>query len=273
MTSFQVDFEPLGIRAECPADTALSEVARSAGVGLASVCGGQGVCGQCQVRIVTGAVSPPTETEREHLGAAQLADGYRLACLTRVLGDVKVDVPATSCLMAQRLQLTGVEASVPFEPAVEEYMLALNPASLNDLRPDQARLIECLESVHGCPIVSIDLMALRQLSPILRENEWQARVGVSGQEIVDVRSPHQGPLGLAIDLGTTKVAVYLVDMETGQTLKVAGIMNPQIAYGEDVMSRIACAMQGEREELSRVIVAELNELIKGLCQEPERIVE
>ncbi|MDY7040682.1 MAG: ASKHA domain-containing protein [Chloroflexota bacterium] len=273
MTSCQVDFEPLGIRAECPADTALSEVARSAGVGLESVCGGRGVCGRCQVRIVTGAVSPPAETERQHLSAAQLADGYRLACLTRVLGDVKVDVPATSCLMAQRLQLTGVESSVPFEPAVEEYRLALNPASLNDLRPDQARLIGCLESVHGRPTVSIDLMALRQLSPILRENEWQARVAVRDQEVVDVRSPYQGPLGLAIDLGTTKVAAYLVDMETGQTVAADGAMNHQIAYGEDVMSRIACAMQGKGEMLRRAITEGINDLIERLCPESERIVE
>lgn len=273
MRSCQVEFEPSGIRAKCTVGTPVSEVAREAGVGLLSVCGGQGRCGQCRVCIMAGAVSPPTETERGLIGAAQIADGYRLACKTRVLGDIKVDVPPASRLRAQRLQLVGAESHVPFEPAVEDCLLALSPAGLDDPRPDQARLAEDLETTYGRRVATTDLMALRRLAPLLRDNRWRVRVSMRGQEIVDVRPPDQRPLGLAVDLGTTKVAAYLVDLETGETLAVEGIMNPQIAYGEDVMSRISWAMENGGARLRQVLVESLNELIEKLCAEPDRIVD
>ncbi len=273
MTSCRVDFESLGVRVECADGVLLNEVAHKAGIGLVSTCSGLGLCGRCRVQVVDGAVSPLTEAEREWLSATELADGYRLACQTHVLGDIKVYVPASSLLVAQRLQLVGEEIEVAFEPVVEECLVALSPASMDDPRPDWARLVESLESTYKRRVTTADLMALRRLSPILREGGWQARVSVRGEEIVDVRPLDRGPLGLAVDLGTTKIAAHLVDMETGDTLAAEGIMNPQIAYGEDVISRISYTMESGGGKLRQVVIEGLNELIKKLCPEPERIVE
>lgn len=269
----RVEFEPSGIRAECAAGDLLAEVARCAGVGLAGSCGGVGVCGQCRVRIAAGVVSPPGDTECERLGAGQLAQGYRLACLARVLGDLTVDVPPESRLAAHRLQIEGIEVPVHLDPAVVERLVELPPPSLADLRSDQARLADHLAREHGLPVAAADLAVLRELSPLLRQHGWRARVAVRGSEIVAVHPPDRTGLGLAVDVGTTKVAAYLVDLESGPTLAGDGIMNPQIAWGEDVMSRIACAMRGQGKALQAALIDGLNGLIAGLCPEPDRIVE
>jgi len=281
MGDCHIDFEPSGLRAVCAEGTRLSEVACAAGAELVLVCGGQGICGQCRVRIMAGEVMPPTDTEREKLGEGLLAEGYRLACMTRAQGDAKVDVPPGSRLVTQRLQLTGVEVEVPFEPAVQEHLVHLPPASMGDLRSDHTRLLESLApfftrepaQTGGGPPATMDWTALRNLPSVLRDNGWQARVSVRGTEVMDVRPPDRGPLGLAVDIGTTKVAAYLVDMQNGQTLAADGIMNPQISRGEDVMSRISYAIQGGGPDLTGAIVDGLNELIGSLCPEPERIVE
>jgi uncharacterized 2Fe-2S/4Fe-4S cluster protein (DUF4445 family) len=265
----------------CNEGTRISQAACSAGTGLVLVCGGQGICGQCRVRIMSGKVTPPTETEQQKLGPELLAQGYRLACMTRVLSNLKVDVPPGSRMVTHRLQLTGLDVEVPFEPVVQEHLVHMQPASMDDLRSDHTRLIEALApflaeepaQAGGGPAATIDWPALRDLPSILRGNAWQARVSLHGREVIDVRPPDRGPLGLAVDIGTTKVAAYLVDMQNGQTLAVDGIMNPQIARGEDVMSRISCAIQGGAPDLTRAIVEGLNGLIESLCPEPERIVD
>ena len=281
MGECHIDFQPSGLRAVCAEGTRLSEVACAAGAGLVLVCGGQGICGQCRVRIMSGWVTPPTDTELQELGEELLAEGFRLACMTRALGDVKVDVPLGSRLVTHRLQITGVEVEVPFEPAVLERQVHLPPASMGDLRSDHTRLLDSLapffagksaQTEGGLP-VTMDWTALRDLPTILRDNGWQARVSVRGTEVIDIRPPDRGPLGLAVDIGTTKVAAYLVDMQNGQTLSVGGIVNPQISRGEDVMSRISCAVQGGGPHLTRAILEGLNELIGSLCPETERIVD
>lgn len=213
------------------------------------------------------------DTERERLGAGHLAQGYRLACLARVLGDLTVDVPPESRLVAHRLQIDGEEVHAPVDPAVVECLVALPPPSLDDLRSDQVRLADHLTREHGLPIVAADPTVLRELPPLLRQHGWRARVAVRGAEIVAVHPPDRTGLGLAIDAGTTKVAAYLVDLESGATLAGDGIMNPQIAWGEDVMSRIACAMRGQGPALQAALIDGLNGLIASLCPEPERIVE
>jgi uncharacterized 2Fe-2S/4Fe-4S cluster protein (DUF4445 family) len=222
---------------------------------------------------MTSAISPLTELERERLSTDEIANGCRLACQTHVLGDIKVCIPPTSLLIAQRLQLVGEEVEVAFEPAVKEWLVALKPASIDDPRPDWERLVEELESTHRQCVAKVDLMPLRNLSSLLRENTWKVRMSIRDGEIIDVRPPDQNPLGLAVDLGTTKIALYLIDLETGKNIAVEGMMNPQIAYGEDVISRIAYAMENGGMKLQQVVIEELNELIGKICPEPKRIVE
>lgn len=273
MVPCKVDFEPLDLQVECAHGTLLSEVAREAGVSLISVCGSNGLCGRCRVRIVSGAGSPLTKVERELLSADEIAEGYRLACQTSILENIKVYLPSTSLIADQKLQVAGVELKVPFDPPVEEYLVAITPGSMDDLRPDWDRLVEELDRISGRHMKTIDLIALRRFSHLLRENGWKTRVCVRNEEVIDFQPLDKGPLGLAIDLGTTKIAVYLVDLLTGNTLVSEGMTNPQRVYGEDVMSRISYAMRDGNTRLRQVVIAGLNELISKLCPEPERIME
>lgn len=268
-----VDFEPLGRRARVASGVTLLEAARQAGVGLNALCGGVGTCGTCRVRLVSGQVSPPTGAERDALlpssqgGVGGGAEGLRLACQTRVLSDVRVDVPPDSITAPQRAQIEGRERAVELDPAARVFDLTLAPPSLADLRADGTRLCDALAEQHGVVVGGFDYAVLRQLPAMLRENEWGIRIVIKSNEIVAATPPGVVPLGLAVDVGTTKLAAYLVNLESGDTLAAAGAMNPQIAYGEDVMSRIAYAMEGQERagELQQAVVGGLNDLAGELC--------
>jgi uncharacterized 2Fe-2S/4Fe-4S cluster protein (DUF4445 family) len=262
-----IDFEPLGFRARVVSGTTLMEAARQAGVRPNAICGGTGTCGSCRVRIVHGQVSPPTEAE----GAA-LTDGLRLACQTRVFSDVRVDVPPTTMAFSQRVQVEGHERVVEFDPSVRAFDVLLDPSSLTDLRADTMRLRDTLRQQHGVTADRFDAVALRQLSTVLREEAWHVRAVLRDGEVIAVTPAGASPLGLAVDIGTTKLAAYLVDLESGETLGVSGAMNPQIAYGEDVMARISYTMQGETQaqELRQVVADGLNDLAEELCAQVGR---
>lgn len=273
MKSCRVKFEPLNLQIECTHGALLSEVAREARVHLISVCGGKGVCGKCKIKVTTGEVSPLTGAEREHLSKEEIADGSRLACQVRVLDNIAVYVPPESLSIPQKLHLAGEEVEVAFEPVVQECIAALKPAVLGDTRSDWERLADEIQNTIRQPVRTADLMALRKLPSLLRENNWKVRVSIRNGEVIDVRPLGKHPLGLAVDLGTTKIAAYLVDLENGMTLAAEGIMNPQIAYGEDVISRIAYAMEHGGIKLQQTVVEGLNGLIEKSCPEPESIIE
>jgi len=262
-----VDFEPLGRRARVAPGATLLEAARQAGVGLNAICGGAGTCATCRVRVVAGEVTPPTEAERD-----VVAEGLRLACRTRVLSDVRVDVPPASITAPQRAQIEGRELPVELDPAVRTFDVAADPPSLTDLRADATRLREALQEQHAVDVSRCDHGALCQLPALLRESGWRVRLVVRDGEVIAVAPVGTSPLGLAVDIGTTKVAAYLVDLESGETLAASGRMNPQIAYGEDVMARIDYAMDGEAQarELQQAVVAGLDELTRELCEQAGR---
>ncbi|NLH00010.1 MAG: DUF4445 domain-containing protein [Chloroflexi bacterium] len=269
----QVDFEPVGCRVHCDPGATLLEAARAAGLQLNSVCGGAGTCGQCIVRVMSGAVSELTETERARLGERQIAEGYRLACHTRVLGDVKVDVPVTSRAARQRLQLEGAGANVPLQPVVRDFTIEPARPTVQNPASDASLVRAALLEQYGCPAEMVDFATLQRLPGLLRDCGWRVRASLRETEIIDVRPPDQSPLGLAVDIGSTKIAAYLVDLETGETLAVDGITNPQIAYGEDVMSRITFAMKDETGRLTTALLNGLDDLILRMCPEPRRIVD
>ena len=256
-----VDFEPLGRRARVARGATVWEAARQAGVGLNAVCGGGGTCGTCRVRVVAGEVTPPTEAEDEAVG-----EGLRLACQARVMTDVRVDVPLSSITAPQRAQVEGLERAVELDPTVRFFDVAVAASSLSDLRADTTRIREAVGELR------FDHRAIQRLPGVLRENGWQARVVTWDGEVIAVMLTGTAPLGLAVDIGTTKVAAYLVDLESGKTLGAAGTMNPQIAYGEDVMARIAYAMDGEAQaqELQQAITEGLDGLASDLCAQVGR---
>lgn len=275
-TEHTVDFQPLGRRVQISAGGTLLEAARQAGVGLNAVCGGVGVCGTCRVRVTEGLVSPPNKSEEKFFDEDDLAAGYRLACQVEVQGDVLVDVPPESVTAPQRAQIEGRERMVELDPAVRSCDVYPTPPDLHDLRSDEERLAEALQEQHGLSDVAFDPLVLATIPPLLRENEWEIRLflweGDHCPTVIGAAPVGTHPLGLAVDIGTTKVAAYLVDLETGKTLGASGEMNPQIAFGEDVMARIGYAMQGKNHlrELQAAIVQGLEDQARELCDTCER---
>jgi len=279
MSSYQVEFQPAGRRGSCQDGQSLWDCARQLGVDLVSLCGGKGTCRRCKVQAVAGTLSPLTSNEKQSLLPGELEIGYRLACQAHPLGDCRLHVPAESLTALQRTQVEGLEIAVPPEPVVRTYSLELPPPSLEDQCADAERVLQALDRQHQVRCRATDLEVLRSLSSRLRECDWRAGVSVRGDEIVALGPWHSRHLGMAIDLGTTKIAGYLLDLETGHTLAVHGIMNPQIAYGEDIIARIARIRESPSEavRLQEVVVEALNQMAIDLCASvnarPEEILE
>jgi uncharacterized 2Fe-2S/4Fe-4S cluster protein (DUF4445 family) len=277
--TFEVDLQPIGRRIQVPAGTNLLDAARLAGVELVAICGGEGVCATCRVRPVSGQLSPRTLTEEVELSGEELAAGYRLACQAEVLSDLRVDIPPESFTTPQRLQLEGQEIPTELDPVVVPLEVEVQPPSLGDLRSDLTRLRDALTGL-GHADLRFSLPVSADLPEKLRANNWSVRLAVRGNEVVAILPPpvtddcslttdHCSLYGLAVDVGTTKLAAYLVNLETGETAAKAGAMNPQIAYGEDVISRITYA--NEHADGSQILQAKLVEaldhLLGDLCAE------
>jgi uncharacterized 2Fe-2S/4Fe-4S cluster protein (DUF4445 family) len=267
----EVDFQPVGRHVRVEPGTTILDAAQKAGVGLSAVCGGGGSCGTCLVRLAPDSpVSPPNSVERDELDAIDLAAGLRLACQVELLHSVRVDVPPDSLTAPQRTQVEGEERPVQLAPAVTAYDLLLPPATQTDLRADWERLGDALTTdfpVDDIPPIQPQVAIIEHLPTILRKNEWRVRIGLRDREVVSVNAPDTPVLGLAVDIGTTKVAGYLVDLISGDTLAMQGLMNPQIAYGEDVMARIAYTIENADglSVLQTAIVNALNQLAQDLC--------
>lgn len=269
---FIVDLQPIGRRVEVEAGTNLLEAAQKAGIDLVASCGGIGICGTCRVRIAQGSVTGVTLTEEEALDAAQRAAGFRLACQTEPLSDVRLDIPPDSLTAVQQMQVEGHEAEVALRPGVVAVDLQLDRPGLDDLRSDMARVDEALARQGYGPLAgSLELMG--QLSNTLRQHDWAARLAIrpnnGSTQLVSILPPGAALVGLAMDMGSTKLALYLVDLTNGVTLARTGVMNPQIAYGEDVVSRIAYANRGEenRKTLQTRLVETINDALEGFCRE------
>jgi uncharacterized 2Fe-2S/4Fe-4S cluster protein (DUF4445 family) len=266
--TFEVDFEPAGRRVRVEPGTQLLEAARSAGIGLASVCGGDGTCGRCRVVVMDGALPDPSDADRRALSRTEIAHGERLACRVPVASDIKVHVPKASLITDQRLQVTGPHRTIAVDPAVRVYRVAAEPPSLADARSDFDRILAAAATAHGVRRLAADPVVLYQLTRIVRRTNWEVGLLARGQDLVGVLPPGQHAVGLAVDLGTTKIAGYLIDLETGEELVGEGLMNPQIAYGEDVISRLAYAVRqpGGAETLARVVREGLDALVGTMCE-------
>lgn len=274
----QVDFEPIGRRITCQDKTTLLEAAQRAGVMLTAVCGGEGTCGRCVVRLMSGQVSPLNSVEELLLDQKDVYAGARLACQAQAYSDVRVHVPSESLVTAQRTQTEGQALAVDLEPAVHGYTVQLSPPELTDLRSDGERLRQAIPT--ETKNIQVDTPVLRCLSDDLRHRDWRVSAFVrkananAPGEIIAVRPAGTTPLGLAVDIGTTKLAAYLVDLASGETLATQGAMNPQIAYGEDVMARISHATHhpDNAEQLRVTIVEALNDLARDVCAQARRHV-
>ena len=279
MTDYTIDFEPIGRRGKCQRNDSLLTCARRVGVEINGVCGGMGTCHSCKVQVLSGNVSKATSNELQAFTPQELGEGWHLACQTYPVSDCRLTVPPESMTAPQRIQVEGLEIVVPPEPPVQSYRLRLAPPSRSAPRADADHLLEALNQQHQlhCTKVGIDL--LHALSAKLRSLNWTCQAIVRNEEVISLLPWPSRPLGLAVDLGTTKIAGYLVDLSDGRTLVAKGIMNPQISYGEDIISRMTAVINSSKEgaQIQKLAVEGINEVIVELCGEVsanrEEIVE
>lgn len=265
-----------------PAGIRLSEAAVRAGLFINQPCGGQGRCGRCAVQVLSGQVHRRSTLR---LTAQDVAEGYALACQTVVLEDAHIHIPAQETL--ERRLTTDLSAAVVEVPAGYDYHrhqslhripLSLSPPNMDDQRDDWSRLELALRQQTGLSQVTVSLATLRRLGSVLREGQWQvtayvvaenagAGVGDRNGELLDLRPghvPETEPLwGLCVDVGTTTVTVWLVDLISGQVEAQAAEYNRQLQLGEDVISRIIFATRHDgQEELRALILKSINALIE-----------
>jgi len=261
----RVTFEPEGRTVHVLEGSTLLEAAARAGIVLDTPCGGQGTCGKCRVEVTRNA-PPPTEAERRLLTDEALARGTRLACQTRVNREMTVHVPVTARLFEQKILTDGKGREVKLSPSVTKIAVTLDPPSLADQRSDADRLLE----VIGEPLEPT-LAALAEMPRVIRENDFRVTaVAAEGRLIAVEPGDTTGRnLGIAFDIGTTTVVGFLMDLCTARELAVAARTNPQVAYGDDVVSRITYAGAHETglKELQSAIVGCLNDIVAECCRQ------
>ncbi|MFZ2362293.1 MAG: ASKHA domain-containing protein [Anaerolineae bacterium] len=286
---FRVIFQPAGRQGLIAAGTSLLDAARLLGVEIESICGGRQTCAKCQVRVEEGVfarhgiessnqhVTGEGEREAAYRADKGLLPGCRMSCDARVLGDVLVTVPEESRAHKQVVRKAATARAVELDPTVRLCYVELPPASLEDERSDWARLADELAARFAVPRPSlrIDPAILPSLQPALRQgrarlSDGQIVHGVTAtlwrdREVLRVQPGyHERAYGVAVDVGTTTIAAHLAELRTGEVLATESCMNPQISYGEDLLSRVSYVMEHDDglATLHRALIAALNGLIE-----------
>jgi uncharacterized 2Fe-2S/4Fe-4S cluster protein (DUF4445 family) len=289
----RVVFTPSGRRGSFRAGTSVLDAARALGVDLDSVCGGRGICGRCQVVVSEGThaklgvesrashLTPFSEPEARYRERRGLAPERRLGCHARVLGDLVVDVPPESQLHRQVVRKDAEARSIELDPVVRLYHVEVEEPSLGSATSDLARLLDALAREWSLTGLDADLHVVAALQGALRAGGWAVTVAVHDARTITAVWPgfRDVALGVAFDVGSTTVAGHLCDLASGEVLAGAGAMNPQIRFGEDLMSRVSYVMlhPGSAGELTAAVRGCLDGLVAELTGdagfEPEDVLE
>ena len=269
-TSVTVVFEPEGKTISDSSGTLL-ELALGANVSIRGECGGAGVCGKCKVKIARlyGALNEPTEKEKEFLTGADLSEGYRLACQTKILsGNCTVYIPPESRTTKRSISAVGLDEDVVTDPIIKKIHICLEKSSFNDIRTDLKRL----ENEIGYPKgIDISLPVLEKLPDVLRKSDWDITAVISNDRIISLESKDTTKelFGVCVDIGSSKVICHLVNLLTGETVARANAENPQVMYGEDVVARITYTSKKPENllKLQRLVVDTINFLIDSVCRQ------
>ncbi|MEX3315486.1 ASKHA domain-containing protein [Sulfitobacter sp. PS-8MA] len=270
-----VIFTPSGKRGRFPKGTPVLTAARQLGVDLDSVCGGRGICSKCQVSpgygtfskhgvtVAPDALSPWNAVEERYDEKRGLKEGRRLGCQATVQGDVVIDVPPESQVHKQVVRKRAEAREIALNPAVKLYAVAVDEPDMHEPSGDLERLRAALHAQCGLEEVHADLHILQIMQPILRKGAWKVTVAVHlGNEETPPRimqiwpGDYDGTIyGLAVDLGSTTIAGHLCDLKTGEVVASSGVMNPQIRFGEDLMSRVSYSMMNPEgaEEMTHAV--------------------
>ncbi|VCU58704.1 Iron-sulfur cluster-binding protein [Tritonibacter mobilis] len=286
-----VVFTPSGKRGRFPVGTPVLTAARQLGVDLDSVCGGRGICSKCQitpsygefskhgVTVADDALSEWNKVEQRYKDKRGLIDGRRLGCQAKIEKDVVIDVPPESQVHKQVVRKRAEARDIVMNPSIRLFYVEVEEPDMHKPSGDLERLCEALEKQWDIKGVKADLHILRQLQPALRKGAWKVTVAVHLG--VDGQSPrimhiwpgyYEGSIyGLAVDLGSTTIAAHLCDLKSGEVLASSGIMNPQIRFGEDLMSRVSYAMmnKGGDQEMTRAVRDGMNALFVQISEEAQ----
>jgi uncharacterized 2Fe-2S/4Fe-4S cluster protein (DUF4445 family) len=278
-----VVFTPSGRRARVPLGTPVLQAARSLGVDIDSVCGGRGLCGRCQVLLAEGEfakhgvssraehLSPFGAVEREYSAQQPLAPGRRLACSALVQGDVVIDVPPDSQVHRQVVRKAAEARDIELDPVVRLHYVEVQPPDMHDPSGDLRRLEDALDFEWRLTGLACDVRVLAQLQPALRQGGWKVTVAVhAGSQIIAVWPGFRERVyGVAVDVGSTTIAAHLCDLSSGEVVASAGAMNPQIRFGEDLMSRVSWVMMhaGGEAELTALVRSAINQLVGDVARQ------
>jgi len=278
----KVTFWPEGEHVRVPLETTILEAAKTAGVDLASSCGGDGLCGKCRVIVRQGNVTArPTSL----LSREEIRQGYVIACQTKVVGDVEVDIPPESRAEAAQILIdvdaqrfralhpVAGEIEVRPAPLTRKLYLDLPRPSLDDSLSDQSRLFREIRRQRPAPIMQLGLKVLRSLPELLREADWKVTVTLGWRggtlEVLQVEPGVAAGrnLGVAVDVGTSTVVAHLIDLDTTERIDGEAVYNSQRTWGDEVTRRIAhAATPGGLDELQKAVVRDINGLIGAMVQ-------
>jgi uncharacterized 2Fe-2S/4Fe-4S cluster protein (DUF4445 family) len=278
-----VIFTPSGRRGRFPSGTTVLDAARALGVDIDSVCGGRGICGRCQVEQSVGSfakhgiesrpehLSPFSGPEAEYRERRGLAAERRLSCTAHLRGDAVIDVPPESQVYRQVVRKGLDVRDFHIDPVVRLHYVEVTRPELASPTGDLIRLQEALEREWGLTDLEADLGVLRALQPALEHGSWAVTVAVHDGHTISGIWPglHERAYGVAIDVGSTTIAGHLADLADGSVLASAGVMNPQIRFGEDLMSRVSYAMMHPEGavEMTAAVRTALNGLLATLAMQ------
>ena len=271
----QIVFEPDGLRSNVNPGVTILEAAKICGIKIRSECGGHGFCGKCKVIAKTPeGLTSLSEREKELLSDQEIKKGYRLACQAYIKGNTVIYVPEESRITKRKTLIEGVMQEVEVSPLVEKFYIILPKPSLQDLRTDFDRMIESLKDIYNLEDLEIPLELLKTLPLKLRDANWKVTATIwNRKRIISVEPGNttQKLYGIAIDIGTSKIIGYLINLLSGKVIATHFIENPQIIYGEDIISRISHVMKNPQtlEEIHSLAIKAINEIILKCCEKAD----
>lgn len=273
MKEFIIRFEPEGRKLIAKSGLNILNLAKEGGVEIRSECGGKGKCGKCRIIVENQRnLNEVTDTEKELLTPEEVSHGYRLACMSLIQGDLVVFIPNESRLSVRRIQVQGMEKPVKLEPNVNKINLVLEKPTIQNPIADDLNILTNLEKLYNLQDLEFEYELLKILPDILREGDWNVTVTtLGGRRIIDLEpfDTTKRIFGFAIDIGTSKLVGYLVDLNSGGVIGVGSMENPQIVYGEDILSRISYAEETieNKQKLQKLVTGGINEIILMACED------
>ena len=297
--SHRIVFTPSGLDGTVESGITVLDAARKLGADIDSVCGGRGICGRCQITpsfgsfskwgidAVESSLSERSEGEINYKGKRALVEGNRLGCMAKVCGDMVIDVPAMSQVHRQIVRKDLDLGVIVVDPTFSLFYIAVTPSELGDDVTASQVIRDAIAQQHNIARPTISNTALAQVNRAIDKGDGGATIAIKRSEVDGVAGNIVAAwpgfvdtmFGIAIDIGSTTVAGHLIDLTTGEVMSSSGVMNPQIRFGEDLMSRVSYVMmnKGGEKELTTVIRNAINELVHELADKaditPDKILE